>query len=640
MKLFLSYAEEDREVADLIAARLRADGHEIFDWMAPSQRGRRFMEEIEKGIQAAAAFIALLSPRFLRSDWCRREVEMAVQREGDLRSRDRGATFINVVHVASVRPADAGVLGGYDWLDMTSREQWATAPDQLANRFALGRRSEVSPPRDASSGGSSASPLSQPGDSVLSKRDEPTFRNRDEELHKVLHGLTSSGGPHFWLVVAPPQLGKTWLLDRIGDDEALSGASPWIVRKVDVRSEPSDVRGNPAALLTRLFGLSLPATTEPETLRGMAQAIIRSGRPHLCLLDSAELLSGETASVLRSCLSQIYNIVQNTRRIGIRLAVIVASRRDNKEWKGIIPRPGLSPLPLSEFTPDVVQQALQDLANDMEASFSQIEIRNFGQLMHRLTEGLPALLARCLSWIREEEGVDLDRLQTRELFEQLAYPYVEEELLAPESLLPPGQRQAQQPLRALVEAYRVLAPYRLFTQSHLRHHRESDGEFRVAMGATGWDMTDLWTAISVTSLLRRPLDEPWQQIHGAIRRLLYRYFYKTDEKCAEAHNEARKFVEVWTEGQIGTEQALGLVECLWHESITLDLRNRAEKRQRLIETAEKLSREIHETNAYMPPELRAFAVDRMQNDEEFQEAVGGQEIFDQLVEAVTRPEGP
>jgi hypothetical protein len=646
MKLFLSYAQEDKDAAGLIATRLQTDGHEIFNWMAPSQRGRRFIEEIEKGIQGAGAFIALLSARFLESDWCRREVEMAIQREGDLRSRDSRATFINVVAlVATVRPTDAGVLGGYDWLDMTSPERRETAPAELAARFPAARQPEAGPPPDVDSGGSSSavppsrssSPPSQPGDSVPSKQDESGFRNREDELHKLVHGVTNSGGPHFWLVVAPPQLGKTWLLDRVAADPALSAEPAWIIRRVDARSEPPDVHGNAAALLTRLFELPRPATTAPETLRGIAQAVIRSGQPHLCLLDSAELLSAETARDLRYCMSQIYHFVRKAPRKGdIRLALIVASR-DNKEWKGVIPRPSLTPLPLSEFTPDVVQDALVDLAAEM--GFPQADFINYAPLVHRLTEGLPALIARCLRWIRDEEGVEMERLETRALFEQFSYPYIQKELLTPQSLLPYGQRQDERPLRALIQAYRVLASYRLFTQSHLRHHRETDDEFRVAMAATGWDMADLWAAIDGTSLLRRPLDDPWHEIHGAIRRLLYRYFYTTDEACAEAHHEARKFVEIWTEGQTGKELARGLVECLWHESIALGLRDQADMSQALIQTAERLSREIQKSPAYMPPELRAFAVDRMHNDEEFQEAVGGQEIFDRLVEIVATPGG-
>jgi transcriptional regulator with XRE-family HTH domain len=633
--VFLSYSEEDSDVARSISDRLHATGLEVFNWPDPSQHGKRIFHDIEASIKEADAFIAVLSPRFLASDSCGRQVAMAVQRDQDLRSRDPMATFISVALVAIVRPSDAGVLGTYDWLDMTSPRALGAALLQLADRFKPAAVPTVLAATDA--GASDSAPLASSSrkDQVLGNRDEPVFRDREDELHKLVHGVTNSGGPHFWLVVAPPQLGKTWLLARVAADPALSGDPAWIIRKVDARSEPPDVHRNAAALLTRLFELPRPATTAPETLRGIAQDIIRSGQPHLCLLDSAELLSAETARDLRNCMSQIYHFVRKASRKGdIRLAFIVASR-DNKEWKGVIPRPSLTPLPLSEFTPDVVQAALVDLAAEM--GFSQAEIINYAQFVHRLTEGLPALIARCVRWIRDEEGVDMERLQTRELFEQLSCTYIQQELLTAESLLPYGQRQAEESLRALVQAYRVLAPYRLFTLFHLRHHWETDDEFRVAMAATGWDIAGLWAAIDGTSLLRRPLDEPWQEIHGAIRRLLYRYFYRTDETCAEVQNEAGKVAEVWTERQTGKELARGLVECLWHESITLSLRDPVGKKQELIQTAERLSRDIQKSRAYMPPELRAFAVEQMYNDEEFQEAIGSQEFLNRLAEVIAKP---
>ena len=617
-RIFLCFAGEDSDVAGSISDWFRAEGIEVFDWMAPRQRGRRFIEEIENGILSAEAFIALLSPRFLASDWCRREVEMAIQREGSLRSLDPAATFINVVNISHVRPVDAGMLGGYDWLDMTTMESRQRGLYELSRRFGSGTQQTHDAAPDA--GGIQGS----------------GFRDRAEDLRRVLNGLTSTIGPHFWLVIAPPQLGKTWLLDRIANDPSLSERPAWIVRKVDVRSEPPDVLGNAAALLTRLFELPNPTTTVPETLRSIAQAILRSGRPHLCLLDSAELLSGETAVALRSCMSQIYNLVQNNPRKGARLAFVIASRQQSP-WQGIFPRPALSVLPLDEFNAEIVRQALQDVFAEMDASFSAAEIRKYAQLVHQLTEGLPALLARCLRWIRIEEGVEMERLQTRELFEQLAYPYIKEELLTPESLLPPGQRRVESTLRALMEAYRVLVPYRFFTQSHLRYHRESDTRFHAAIDEACWEMTDLWTALSGTPLLRRPLDEPWQQIHSAIRRLLYRYFYSTDEECLDVHNEARKFVEIWTEGQVGTEQVLGMLECLWHEAIALGLSQAEEREEVLVASARRLSGALQGSPAYLPPELRAFAVDRMQNDEELQEAVGNANLFARLIEVVANP---
>ena len=137
-------------------------------------------------------------------------------------------------------------------------------------------------------------------------------------------------------------------------------------------------------------------------------------------------------------MSQIYGLVRDTGRKELRLAFIVASRRDS-EWKGVTPVPRLSVLPLTEFNADVVQQAVSDLSAEVGRAFSSTELTNNAVRVHRLTEGLPALLVRCLQWIRAQEWLGMDRLETQELFEELADPYIQQELLTPTSLLPSGQ---------------------------------------------------------------------------------------------------------------------------------------------------------------------------------------------------------
>ena len=46
---------------------------------------------------------------------------------------------------------------------------------------------------------------------------EPKFRNRERELEEVLGALDNDDADHFWFFAAPPQLGKTWFLRRIGE---------------------------------------------------------------------------------------------------------------------------------------------------------------------------------------------------------------------------------------------------------------------------------------------------------------------------------------------------------------------------------------------------------------------------------------
>jgi len=77
-------------------------------------------------------------------------------------------------------------------------------------------------------------------------------------------------------------------------------------------------------------------------------------------------------------------------------------------------------------------------------------------------------------------------------------------------------------------AYRLLVPYRLFTQSHLRHHLVRDPDLTDILGRLNWSVIDLWRAIGSTALLVPEPIEPWKRIHPAVRRLLYRYFYELD----------------------------------------------------------------------------------------------------------------
>src|SRR5262249_16481913 len=103
IRVFLSYAEKDKETASEIAARLREGGVEVHDWLAPEQRDARFITRVEQGIREADVFLALLSPSFLKSAWCKREVDFALQRELSLRTSDSNAAFIRVLKVRDLQ---------------------------------------------------------------------------------------------------------------------------------------------------------------------------------------------------------------------------------------------------------------------------------------------------------------------------------------------------------------------------------------------------------------------------------------------------------------------------------------------------------------------------------------------------------
>jgi hypothetical protein len=631
--IFLSYAEEDEEAVRQMAAVLRRRGVEFYDWQG--QRGGRFIEAIERALSRSDAFIAVMSPHFLASSWCRMERELAIQRELDLRAADPDFTLIHVLQVAETPYADSGFLRRYDWHDLTSPGSRSELFNDLVDRLIPGIKTGSEHPDFAG--------LEEPGS--VGDRVASLFRNRREELDRVLHGLTSLGGPHFWVVVAPPQLGKTWFLDRLSAEltGAGQGSAQWVTRLVDLRDQPLELRGDASALIAQLFGQLIAAGH--ATPRHIAQGISRSGRPYLCLLDSAELLTEDTASALRAQLSSIYRLVQKTGNADVRLGVVVATRRE-QDWRGVSPDPRLTVLSLTEFSIDIVLQALHDFAASMSRVFGHPDFRAIAGWVHSLSEGLPGLLVPCLQWIRKEEWLELERLGTEELFAEIAHPYIEERLLAQDSLYPEAderphrwrQGRPGEQLYAVAEAFRLLVPYRLFTQSHLRHHVGSDRDFAEALEGLDWSVEDMWGAISGSALLRRPLDEPWQEIYPAIRRLLFRYCYQGDDARAHAHREARKFVEVWSESQAGKEQVMGLLESLWHEACALRLSQAGDMEDRLSDSAGKLTLALRESAAYTPAELRTFAAGQMREDDEFQQAVDNVDgLFNRLTSIIREP---
>jgi hypothetical protein len=660
--VFLSYAEEDREIAAEISAWLGAQGVDRFDWLTSGSG--RFLPLIEGAISRADAFLALMSPHFLASKWCGRERDMALFREQELQEDDPERAFVHVLEVGATRPDRTGFLSGYNWVHFTPPATRSESFDEMARRLSLGRRAAASasaalaPALAPAPAGAAVTPAGRRGgtrerpasagpraDGALTL---PTFRNRDREFEDIWAGLVTAGDKPFWLVTAPPQVGKTWLLKQIRTslEEPAPGAEPsppWTVSMVDVRNLPGSMRQDPGALIAKFFGLPDPVPGTQEALLAVARTILQRRQPWVCLLDHAELLEKPVAADFRARMSQIHQEVQNGRRRNVRLGLIVASRRPS-EWRGVTPSPRFRHLPLSEFETEVVLGALVQLAEEMDLDYS--EARRDSELVYELTQGLPALLTACLEWIKEDETFNLAPLRSTEKFRELASPYINGELLARESLLPVlvdrngnpvTEEQAAGALVAVREAYRVLAPFRLFTRSHLHHYLESDRDFRAALTAPGWDAEDLWIAVSDTALLDR-LRELWKVVQPAVRRLLYRYYYSSDEECATVHSEARKIVEVWASQQTGKEQVAFLVECLWHEAMALRKGPPGELEQRLVASARTLSRHFRGSPAYAEDDLRRYAAEQMADDAELQHAVSlVPGLHHRLIEIVRNP---
>jgi hypothetical protein len=622
--LFLSYADDDKEIAGEIAQRLQRGHVKVYPPQTGHDNNDLAFDGPEGAIGQADAFLALLSPSFLASSSCRRERELALHREQHGTVNGTGSGFVQVLQVRETAYHEAGALRSRPWLDLTSQRARETALNELVSQLGPADEPTATPGRITSGGSSGAGRL-------------PKFRNREAELDQVLDGLTKEDGEHFWFLIAPPQLGKSRLLDRISEAVEVRQPGRWQVRLVDVRDQPAGVRQDPEALVRALFRSAHHPATDQENLRKLGIDISRTDKLHLCMLDSAELLDDSTVRELRTSISAINRHVESTRNRNARLTLIVASRRE-QEWIGVTPRPRLKLLPLTKFRVEVMFAALRELAESMNRDFSDAELLSHAELVHRLSEGLPALLYCYLNWIYEAQWNGLDRLKDREQFDRLTKSYIEEQLISATGLCRSGDAPNEEERRALARTFQAMAPYRIFTQSHLRHHAQPGGALHGVLEDLNWTVDKLWDEVGKTDWLTRPLPQPWQEVHPPIRRLLCHHWYTSEASCAQAYRDAREFVQSWARAQTGSDQSVALVECLWHEAQVLSLSRASDMEEKLIALARELSLHIVPSDTYSQANLRSYAVTLMTQDEELEEAVDGMNgLFERLLATVRTP---
>ncbi len=628
-KVFLSYAEQDGGIAQEIAAWLGDHGFQLLS-AGPTAVGDQVPASADaRAIDAAQAFVVLFSPSFLSSPRCQQELDLAVRRERPLLAADPPTRFIYVLQVTPEADLDDSGLSSHELIDLPTGGDRAreVALSKLGGGILSGARApEVR-----------ADPPVHPHLPT-----SPEMLARGEELGRVLYALSNSSGASFWLMIGPPGFGKSWLLGQLETEAAKPGFGGWVPQRVDLRLAGTGDSGRHDAmtLISGLFGIAPrePSETDDDCLRRAAQSIIGNGQSRLCLLDSAELLPADTVRQLRKYLGKIHGRLQESGHEDAHLAFVAASRRDNG-WRGIMPSPAPSFLRLAGIGPSVVKDALEGLARGIPVVRSPAELRKDAELVHRVTEGMPELILESLKWIRAEQWLDIDRLDKQQFFGEI----IERRLLADDSLLPADDSQSAKPtgqLAAVREGMRVLVPYRFITLSHVSHHVKKDLDydrpFHDALKEADWQAQDLWQAVTRTALLL-PLNEPWREIHPAIRRLLYQYFYPLEAR-ADAHRRAAEFTAYWASQVTGQEQVTGMVESIWHEAVRLRLTSDTEMGEKLVKSARALSDGVRESGAYSKAELRDFAVQRMMNDEELRNEVATVNgLFDRLIEVVAAP---
>jgi hypothetical protein len=622
MLLFLSYAGEDGDIAREIADRLRSEHVSVY---APRDRTvppGTTAADPERAIQQADAFVALLSPDSLTSASCSREREVALRREWPSAAHRAGTDFVRVLQIRDTPYHPAGPLRSQPWFDLTGRAATKRVISDLASLFASG-------PDQGPSGNAAASD----DDGGKPPPPPPDFANREREREEVKDGVTGQDGERFWLLLASPQHGKSWLLRQIAEDVPRNRGNWWKVSWVDVRELAPEIAGDADAIL-RMMLRQPQDGAGPVDIRGAVDGIIDKGPYFLCLLDSAELLDDRTVYRLRQHLDAISKEI-GQRHANARLAVIVASRRD-RAWIGLEPARPPRIKRLSEFSVDVVTDALAKLARRSGRGVTS-DLYQHAERIHRQSEGLPRLLTGCLDWTAGHWG-ELHLLDDRDTFHEIARPYVEDVLLSPDSLRGSGPMWTGEQQRAMWHAFRVLSVFRLFTGSHLSGPADR-GELRDARIRAGWSADDLWNAVIGADLLYRVEKGAPMTIDRPIGRLLFRYLYPSEAERGQATTQACEFLQPFTLELSGSLAADMLIECLWHQAQAFILTGpSAGLEASLTRLADHLSTRMKPDGAFTADYLRGYAAECMSNDLELWGALRDVPGLLDRVAAVLHPE--
>ncbi|WP_158102888.1 toll/interleukin-1 receptor domain-containing protein [Lentzea kentuckyensis] len=578
-RVFLSYAEEDGSAARTLAALLGQHGFDVF-WYEETNRGE-WVAALSDELRKADRFVVLLSSHYQQSEWCTKEWLTAYRMAVDPKIK---RPVITVCEVGDFDEPVEPFLGNYARHDLRALTEAKLAG--LLATFGV----QAAPP------------------------DGGRFRNREQELTNLLDALSLSSGQDLWVVAAPPRMGKSWFLREV--ERRLTARSWGETRLLDLARWP-ELWGAPAKVVVELMGVNVEpegdSLTEDE-VEDIAREVSKRGNNQLYLLDSAERLDRATAAKVRSALTAVYTHLVE-RRMRKRFSVIIGTRRPNG-WHGLgrYAQCRFITLSLSEFKLDVIEQAVRDGVPDADDGL----VRRSAVALQRESDGLPALLSAWMDWAYKANLIGIERgLRKSSTFDAVTAKYVRTDLLTHDVLFPSGVTNAPAAKEALDHALKALAPYRLITQSHLKFHYDSDEALRDDATSAGWNMRELWAALNSTSLLE-PRSSLWRVINPPIRRVLYRYYYRTDGERASAHEGAKWCYQKWTVNQAGSEQVVMMVECLWHELCGQLLQQPSRLHETLPETAGQLAKDFLNSDLYDPREFAECVHELLIDDHEFQ----------------------
>ena len=425
------------------------------------------------------------------------------------------------------------------------------------------------------------------------------FKDRETELDEVIGNVAEQSENRLMLLIAMPTMGKSRFLEHLPKEMRRRGLEQHQVY-VDLGAEDPALRSRPGDLLERIFPGVDGGADPGEFPKLVATAIGKSKKPWLILLDNADLLTHHTAGEVRRVLCGAVQVLKEGGK-GDRLAFVAASRVPIPAFRGLVPAPSFSTLVLSQFGKDVIANTLGIAGSEVGLSRDPSFYQELGGWVRSDTEGLPALLARTIEWIKDNKFTVADapaEERSRQLFQSVVRPYVKDTLLAPNTLLPETLRRssARAPERAMTEAFAELvlrlSVFRLVTRSHLNAMAARHPRLRQALqtiSAVG-DPYDLFGELSIVE----PSQELWYSQYRAVRRLYFRYEYAAIDGQAGAHREAQDLYDQWPHAMSGDDSARFFIERLWHEVETVRLSGPENARARIEPYAEELLGQMQE----------------------------------------------
>lgn len=542
--VFISYAEEDggnaKKIVDILAKR----GITSYFFEDPDKKNGVIIDNITKAFLDSKIFLVILSTNYQKSEWCKAEFEIAVNME--LEAKSKGEQYkVYILVTNNISTSELVFERRYGHIDLVN-----DVGDKKLIGFVDNTLVKV---------------LNTPISDIKSRRGWLPFQNRETELFQLRTNLENPDGKHFFQVVAPPQMGKTWLLHRLHKELILTNEMKWLVQYIDFQiciDERSDIQKLLKSLNFQIDHIK-DINKVDEMCLEVAYQIGSSNRYWLLLLDNANLMSNQVSQKLRLFLGELQ---KRLFPIGGRIALVAAGRSEVISFKGQIPKPSFAPLELTTFSHDIVTKTVSNAARTKRETGGFLDYLEIAKRLVGMTEGLPELITRYLDWMRGRGfAFSPEDLDTDSRYNEIVVNYIEEVLLSPKVLIPNNTNSdIQNELnKAWANFLLFMSSFRIVTRSHIRFViTENVAQKLLIFPQTSPDLLDAFGKVSL--VIPSKHQSMWHMIAPSVRKLLFHYSYRTYEEKIFVHKKNEELYDKWKSPVYGINVLYIFLEKFWH----------------------------------------------------------------------------